>query len=293
MTKNHGVSHLLEALRQRANEREHSPLATRKWRRVLRWRVGEKEVFWRVEDGCFVPTEAIPPQVTLSCNPGTLQRVLDGELEFFVALWATGEIQFEGSFADAFRLGYILLNDRRRRRVVFLAHCFLNCNPRFPGGCAHEGATVPLIRTLLECGVGIIQMPCPEFLCLGLEKHLYGELETFELRRCFRKLAAEVIDQAEEYLANGYQVLGIIGMNPSPSCGVEVTKGKGTMLGTDADTSEKEGPGVFIEEMKKIAKKRGLHELPFFGVRRVLPGESGMEERLVEVKRRFSCLNGT
>ena len=287
MTTHQKTTELLDELRERANERDHSPLATRKWPRVLRWRVEDEEVFWKVEDGRFTPTEATPPQITLTCTAKTLERIVKGELEFFVALWATNEIQFEGSFADAFRLGYIFLNDRRERRVVFLAHCFLNCNPRFPGGCAHGGATVPLIQTLLDCGVGIVQMPCPEFLCLGLEKHRYGELEEFELRRCFRTLAAGVIDQVEEYLANGHHVLGIIGMNPSPSCGVEITKGKGTMLGIDADTSEKEGSGVFIEEMRKIAAARGLDTLPFFGVRRVLPGESGMESRLEEVRRRL------
>jgi predicted secreted protein len=240
-----------------------------------------------VAEGIIHHSEPKPAQITLTCDLPALEKILAGELEFFVALWATGEIAFEGSFADAFRLGYIFLNDRRRKRVVFLAHCFLNCNPRFPGGCAHDGATVPLIQTLLECGVGIVQMPCPEFLCLGLEKRLYGELEEFELRRCFRNLAAGVIDQMEEYLANGHRVLGIIGMNPSPSCGVEVTKGKGTMLGIDAGTSEREGPGVFMEEMQKIAKARGLDTLPYFGVRRVLPGESGMESRLEEVRQRL------
>ncbi len=287
MKSKRSVTDLLEALRKRGNERSHSPLATRKWQRVIRWRVGEEEEFWKVVEGSFVPSETLTPQITLSCTPEVLEKILNGDLEFFVALWATGEIAFEGSFADAFRLGYVFLSDRRQRRVVFLAHCFLNCNPRFPGGCAYEGATVPLIQTLLECGVGIVQMPCPEFLCLGLEKHLYGELEEFELRRCFRNLAAGVIDQVEEYLKNGHQVLGIIGMNPSPSCGVEVTKGKGTMLGIDADTSEKEGPGVFMEEMQMIAEARGLTTLPFFGVRRVLPGESGMESRLETVRQRL------
>ena len=288
MTAQRPVPDLIEVLRRRGNERSHSPLATRKWPRVIRWHVGETVVFWRVVNGTLQPSEPASPQMTLTCEPEVLEKILARELEFFVALWATGEITFEGSFSDAFRLGYIFLDDHRGRRVVFLAHCFLNCNPRFPGGCLHEGATIPLIQTLLECGVGIVQMPCPEFLCLGLEKHLYGELEEFELRRCFRNLATGVIDQVEEYLKNGHQVLGIIGMNPSPSCGVEVTKGKGTMLGIDADTSEKEASGVFIEEMQKIASARGLNALPFFGVRRVLPGESGKASRLEAVRKRLA-----
>jgi predicted secreted protein len=146
---------------------------------------------------------------------------------------------------------------------------------------------VPLVQTVLESGVGIIQMPCPEFLCLGLEKGLYGKMSEADMRACFRQVALTVIDQAEAYLADGYEILGIIGMNPSPSCGVEVTKGKGTMLGIDRDTSEKESSGVFIEELQKLARERRMNRLPFFGVRRMLPGEGGLEERLEDVKRRL------
>lgn len=279
---------LLQTLRQRANERTGSPLATKDWSRVIRWEIDGNSYFWRVENGTFVESEAGEAQIVLKCTDETLKKLTSGELPFFIAIWATGDITYEGSFADAFRLGYIFLSDRRGRRVVFIAHCFLNANTRFPDGCAFEGATVPLIEALLETGVGIVQMPCAEFLCLGLEKHLYGELSEGELRECFRRLAAGVMDQVEAYLENGYEVAGIIGMNPSPSCGVEITKGKGTMLGLDRDTSEKAGPGVFIEELQGLARDRGLENLPFFGVRRMLPGEGGLEERLEEVTRRLA-----
>ena len=82
------------------------------------------------------------------------------------------------------------------------------------------------------------------------------------------------------HLKLGYEISGIIGMNPSPSCGVEVSKGKGTMLGLDRDTSEIEEPGVFIEEMMRLAEQRSLQDLPFFGIRRILPGEEGIESRI-------------
>lgn len=77
-------------------------------------------------------------------------------------------------------------------------------------------------------------------------------------------------------------------MNPSPSCGVEITKGKGTMLGIDRDTSEKEDPGVFIEELIKLLKEERIENIPIFGIRRILPGEEGIEERLEQIKIRLS-----
>ena len=47
------------------------------------------------------------------------------------------------------------------------------------------------------------------------------------------------------------------------------------MLGINRDTSEVPGPGVFIEEIKRLFQERGLATLPIFAVRRTLPGETG------------------
>lgn len=130
-------------------------------------------------------------------------------------------------------------------------------------------------------------MPCPEYLCLGLEKYQYGEIIHDDLRKCFKKTAVEVVQQIQDYLDFGFEVKGIIGMNPSPSCGVEITKGKGTMLGTDRDTSEKEGSGLFIEEIKKLLQEKDIKNVPIFGLRRILPGEEGIEKRLDLIKNKL------
>ncbi|MGD9045731.1 MAG: hypothetical protein PVG06_18615 [Desulfobacterales bacterium] len=282
MTSGDSAAALLDQLQKKARMQ-----TAQDWQRTIRWEVDDQAFFWKVSGGTIQLSEPADPDIILQCSVQTLKDITLGKLPFFIAIWVTGDLNCEGSFADAFKLGYLFLTDRRARRIVFLTHCFLNTNTRFPGGCAFEGATVPLVQTLLESGVGIIQMPCPEFLCLGLEKELYGELSENDLRACFRKIGLTVIHQVEAYLNDGYDILGIIGMNPSPSCGVEVTKGKGTMLGLDRDTSEKEGSGVFIEELQKLARERQLNDLPFFGVRRLMPGEEGLEERLATVRNRL------
>ncbi|MBW1697670.1 MAG: hypothetical protein JRH18_12525 [Deltaproteobacteria bacterium] len=279
---------LLECLRHMANQRITASRKKHNWQRIIRWKVDGITSFWKATPSGIQNSEPEQPQIVLRCTRRTLEKIVRRELPFFIAIWATGDLQYQGSFSDAMRLGYIFLTDNRGRRVVFLAHCFLNTNTRFPGGCAFEGATVPLIETLLNSGLGIVQMPCPEFLCLGLEKEKFGELSESELRACFRKLAEDVVRQIAAYVECGHEVAGIIGMNPSPSCGVEITKGKGTMLGKDRDASEKDGSGVFIEELKSIAAERGLADLPFFGVRRILPGEGGIKQRLEAVQRRLA-----
>ena len=274
------TSQLLLKLLERVNRQTETPLRLADWSKSIKWVVDGEAFFWEVRAGLLHQVDTPEADIVLDCTQDTLRKVADRRLPLFIAIWATGDIQFQGSFADAYRLGYLFLDDSRKRKVVFLTHCFLNINTRFPQGCAFAGANVPMINTLLQHDLGIIQMPCPEFLCMGLEKELYGEIPESELRDCFRNIAAGVVDQIEAYLALGYEISGIIGMNPSPSCGVEVSKGKGTMLGLDRDTSEVEESGVFIEELMRLAEQRGLQDLPFFGIRRILPGEEGIDSRI-------------
>jgi predicted secreted protein len=274
---------LLEKIMESTNQREDSRLRLKNWNRVIRWEIDGDRFFWKIDKGEITLSSPADAQITLRCTKEILQGLASGELPFFLAVWGRGDLQFEGSFSDAHRLGYIFLNrknDKRERRVVFVAHCFLNINTRFPEGSAFAGTDLPVIETLLRKGVGMIQMPCPEFSCLGLEKDRAGMLPESELRFCYRTQAAGVVDQIEQYLDHGYEIAGIIGMNPSPSCGVEVAKGKGKFLGRDEDISEKEGPGLFIEELLSVMKKRRIRSLPLFGVRRILTGESDAEERL-------------
>jgi len=274
---------LLEKMATAANLREDSRLRLRDWDRIIRWEIDGDPFFWRIAKSEVKISLPALPDICIKCSQETLERLAFEELPFFLALWTTGDMKFEGSFSDAHRLGYIFLNrknDKRERRVVFVVHCFLNINTRFPEGSAFAGADLPVIETLLQKGVGMIQMPCPEFHCLGLEKDRVGQLSESELRFCYQTQASSVVDQIEQYLDYGYEIAGIIGMNPSPSCGVEVAKGKGKFLGRDEDISEREGPGVFIEELLNLMKARGVKPLPLFGIRRILTGENGMEERL-------------
>lgn len=168
-----------------------------------------------------------------------------------------------------------------------MAHCWLNMNTRFPEGCGFAGANVPLIEMLLHSGLGIVQMPCPECICLGLEKEKWGEGAEQDIRACFHSVAKGVVDKLQLYNSYGYEIVGILGMNPSPSCGVDVNKGKGTMLGINRDTTEATGPGVFIEEIKKLIQEKGIKAPPIFAMRRTLPGEAGLDEKIDELKKKL------
>jgi hypothetical protein len=101
-------------------------------------------------------------------------------------------------------------------------------------------------------------------------------------------VANSVVDQLQLYQSYGYEIVGILGMNPSPSCGVDVSKGKGTMLGINRDTTEANSPGVFIEEVKRLIEEKGIEAPPIFGMRRTLPGETGLQEKIDKLKQKLN-----
>lgn len=275
---------LLTVLLERANANNLTPIRLKDWHKAIEWHIDGMAYYWVSDGAQFKPSAPVSADLVLKCSEATLRRVLEGKLPFFIGIWGSGEIAFEGKYADAYRLGYVFLSDKRARKVIFVSHCWLNINTRFPEGSAFEGANVPLVKTLLDSGLGIIQMPCPEYECLGLEKWQYGELNSDDLRACFRKHAQVVVNQIKDYRALGFEIVGVLGMDPSPSCGVGTAKGKGTMLGTSRDTSEKPESGIFIEEMQQLLASEGIQDINFFAIRRTLEGETDLDSKIETLK---------
>lgn len=134
------------------------------------------------------------------------------------------------------------LKDDRSRRVVFLSHCTLNENTRYLGGVCRGGCVREIVEQCLVADVGMVQMPCPEQRAWGgvAKRFLlaaYGTKGTltYRLRRAllplmlaytrfvYRKLARQTAIQITDYLDSGYSVVGIAGIDGSPSCGVGKT----------------------------------------------------------------------
>jgi predicted secreted protein len=134
------------------------------------------------------------------------------------------------------------LRDRRGRRVVFLAHCLLNENTRYLGGACTGGPVREILQPCLDQGIGIVQLPCPEQQAWGgvLKSRLllfYGAEGTLRYRfravllplllwytrRVCRRLARQAAAQVEDYRRAGFTVVGIVGVDGSPSCGVRKT----------------------------------------------------------------------
>jgi predicted secreted protein len=190
------------------------------------------------------------------------------------------------------------LADQRGRRVVFLSHCLLNQNVRYPGGAASPAAARELVDGYLERGIAIHQMPCPE-------RHAWGGaakrrmlvafgagrtwraplvralLPAFVLhtRRVYARLARAVVRDVVDYRRAGIEVVEVVGVSCSPSCGVHTTLDLPGAVGalTRCPLAELErqalnesviaaharpGRGMFIEAVEKRLDRAGV-AVPF------------------------------
>lgn len=132
--------------------------------------------------------------------------------------------------------------DGRGARAVFLSHCLLNHNVRYLGGAEREAGARDLVDGYLADGVGICQMPCPEQRAWGgvLKRRMlvaYGAGGTWRVpvvralfglfmaytRLVYARMARQVAAEVEDYQDSGVDVVAVVGIAGSPSCGVETT----------------------------------------------------------------------
>lgn len=165
-----------------------------------------------------------------------------------------------------------MFTDMRSKRVIFVAHCVLNQNSISDGTADYPSANADVVHALLEAQVGIVQMPCPELCCLGLDRgNILGAespvvVENTRIRREMQQpsvaarltvLVEQVMLQIFEYHKHAFEILGIIGINRSPCCGVDTTS---------FDNSEIAGQGVFIEAIKEAMTKANF-SIPIIGIK--------------------------
>lgn len=165
-----------------------------------------------------------------------------------------------------------MFNDGRSRRVVFLAHCLLNQNAISDGTAVYPAAFREIIECFLQRDIGIVQMPCPEFCCLGLDRgdpegasrpvvventRIRSEMQAGPPAERLSWLVEYVVRQIREYHKYGFKILGILGANRSPNCGVETTS---------KEDMEVSGMGLFMEAIARELAREGI-SVPMVGVK--------------------------
>ncbi|MGJ7913422.1 CD3072 family TudS-related putative desulfidase [Neobacillus sp. LXY-1] len=129
---------------------------------------------------------------------------------------------------------------QRSKKILIVSHCILNQNTVIEEEARAEGAVQSAVEWAMKEGFGFLQLPCPEFTFLGLNRPpmTYEEYDIPEYRRHCREILTPVIQQAEEYVKNGYQMEELLGIQSSPSC----------------DPSR----GVFMEELYGMLADKGI-----------------------------------
>ena len=129
----------------------------------------------------------------------------------------------------------------KSKKLILISHCILNQNAVIEGWERASGA-FPVAGLLVESGIGIIQLPCPELLFKGMERPsmTYADYNTKEYRQLCSDSLAPYIIQIKNYIKNGYTLQGLIAIHNSPTCSISAQR------------------GVLMEELFDICEKENI-----------------------------------
>lgn len=162
------------------------------------------------------------------------------------------------------------------KKLLIVSHCILNTASKVEMDEKDLRDEFRLKQRLLtkvmEEEIQLFQLPCPEFIMYGSRRwgHVKNQFMHPHFRKVCREMLEPVLMQLEEYLKypEEYQVLGIVSVEGSPSCGYHLTctgTWGGELSGNRERVSEKvstyEGikePGVFMEILQEELTKREL-----------------------------------
>lgn len=166
--------------------------------------------------------------------------------------------------------------------IIFVSHCVLNTASKVvmyneAEMAAEEELRRKFVSRAVSGGVQLIQLPCPEFILYGSRRwgHVSNQFDTPFFRSQCRKLLEDYILQIREYLSNDrFRVLGIVGIDGSPSCGVDYTC-YGNWGGNLSDRNDLNeciatarlgaGKGVLMDEFSGLLHERGI-DVPMVGL---------------------------
>lgn len=134
------------------------------------------------------------------------------------------------------------------------------------------------LKQILDSDIELIQLPCPEFLLYGSNRwgHAVSQFDTPFFRKETERMLESFVMQIEEYLSSPerFELLGIVGIDGSPSCGVHSTYDGdwgGELTGipdlTESIQTLKKvrHSGIFMEVFQKLLEERCLN-VPFFSI---------------------------
>lgn len=114
---------------------------------------------------------------------------------------------------------------KRSRRLLVVCHCLLNVQTKVYPLARYPGVFIEALKEHWEKGHGLFQLPCPEITYLGMNR--WGmtreQYDHPNFRRHCERLLEPVMDQLVALHRAGCDIVGVVGMDGSPNCGVHWT----------------------------------------------------------------------
>jgi predicted secreted protein len=180
-------------------------------------------------------------------------------------------------------------NDQRSQKVVICCHCILNQNAKLEGIAGWPGAIREIGQLLLDAGVGILQIPCPEIIYEGIGRFdkSVEQYDCAAFHEICDRIAKEVVAQMKSYLDWGYQLPALLAIDGSPSCGYNLTQSapewRGLVAGKDWQKVRYiQRKGILMEHLEDEMKKQGI-EVPIVGIPEV-PELGNLESAMKTIK---------
>jgi len=159
-----------------------------------------------------------------------------------------------------------ILSNIPGKKFIILAHCLLNQNTVVKPLASHVGVVSSLIQFITEKGYGVIQLPCPETIYLGLRRWWMSreQYDTVSYREFSKRILEPYIRLVEELVRDGCEYI-VIGVKGSPSCAVRVTTSNQCWSGEPRVDKcpppvKISSPGVFMEVLLEMIRRKGLRE---------------------------------
>lgn len=163
-----------------------------------------------------------------------------------------------------------------KQQILIVSHCFLNDGAKLKYQAPEEqtferNQKRTFLKKLLENDVEIIQLPCPEFILYGSNRwgHAASQFDTPFFKKESKKMLEPLVLQLQEYASypERYEILGIVGIDGSPSCGVNFTydgdwggefSNHPHLENTIRNLQKTQKPGIFMSVLKEMLHEQNL-----------------------------------
>lgn len=165
-------------------------------------------------------------------------------------------------------------------KVVLISHCLLNklskVKSNDPALTLEFENKKKLLNKLINDDIQIIQLPCPEFLLYGHKRwgHVKEQFNNPFFKNKCEEILKPIILQLQEYQNNNIEIIGVIGIDNSPSCGIHYTCSSqnygGELTDNHLDCKIISESGIFMEVFKNLIKDNLKKEINFYDLNEFL-----------------------